>query len=65
MTGRWLSVVGIGEDGLDALPPRARMLIDGTEMLVGGNRHLEMIPDDGRARLTWPRPLTDLRAGDR
>ena len=60
MTGRWLSVVGIGEDGLDALPPRARMLIDGTEMLVGGNRHLEMIPDDGRARLTWPRPLTDL-----
>lgn len=60
MTTRWLSVVGIGEDGLDALGPRARALIDGAEVLVGGDRHFGMIPDDGRPRLTWPRPLTDL-----
>lgn len=60
MIGRWLSVVGIGEDGLDGVSPRGRMLIDGAETLVGGDRHLAMIPDDGRARLTWPTPLTDL-----
>jgi precorrin-6B C5,15-methyltransferase / cobalt-precorrin-6B C5,C15-methyltransferase len=60
MTGRWLSIVGIGEDGLDGVSPRARMLIDGAEVLVGGDRHLAMIPEDGRARLTWPTPLTDL-----
>ena len=60
MTGRWLSVVGIGEDGLDGVSPRGRMLIDNADALVGGGRHLAMIPDDGRARLTWPTPLTDL-----
>lgn len=60
MTDRWLSVVGIGEDGLEGLTPRARMLVDGAQTLVGGDRHLTMIPEDGRQRLTWPSPLTDL-----
>jgi len=60
MTDRWLSVVGIGEDGLEGLNPRARMLVDGAQTLVGGDRHLTMIPEDGRERLTWPSPLADL-----
>lgn len=60
MTDRWLSVVGIGEDGLDGLSPRARMLVDAAQTLVGGDRHLAMLLDDGRDRLTWPSPLTDL-----
>ena len=58
MKARWLAVVGIGEDG--ELTARARALIDGAEALVGGARHLDMIPDDGRPRLTWPRPLSGL-----
>ena len=56
MTERWLSVVGIGEDGLDGLTPRGRMLVDGAEILVGGDRHFAMLPEDGREKLTWPRP---------
>ena len=60
MSDRWLSIVGIGEDGIDALTARGRMLVDRAETLVGGDRHLAMLPDDGRPRLTWPRPLTDL-----
>ncbi len=61
MTRRWLSVVGIGEDGLAGLAPAARALIEHAEVLVGGARHLAMAPDDGRERLTWPRgALTDL-----
>lgn len=60
MTDRWLSVVGIGEDGLAGLTPRGRMLVDGAQTLIGGARHLDMLPDDGRDRLTWPSPLTDL-----
>ncbi|MEK9647337.1 MAG: precorrin-6y C5,15-methyltransferase (decarboxylating) subunit CbiE, partial [Alphaproteobacteria bacterium] len=59
-TNRWLSIVGIGEDGLDGLTPYARSLIDKAAVLVGGDRHLAMLADDGRPRLTWPRPLTDL-----
>ncbi len=53
----WLSVVGIGEDGPAALAPAARALIDQAEVLVGGERHLAMVPDDGRDRLTWTNPL--------
>ena len=57
---RWLSIVGIGEDGLDGLGPPARALVDGAKVLVGGDRHLAMIPDDGREKLAWPTPLTAL-----
>ena len=53
----WLSVIGIGEDGLDGLSPVARALVDGAEVLIGGERHLAMIPDDGRERRAWGRPL--------
>ena len=56
----WLSVVGIGEDGLAALAPAARALIDQAEVLVGGQRHLAMVPEDGRERLTWTNPLLRL-----
>ncbi len=57
MTAPWLSVVGIGEDGLPGLGRRGRALVDGAEILVGGARHLAMVPDDGRPRLPWPRPF--------
>ena len=59
---RWLSIIGIGEDGLDGLSAEARALVDGAQVLVGGARHLAMVPDDGRERLTWRLPLTDFVA---
>lgn len=56
-TRRWLGIVGIGEDGLDGLSPAGRTMIDDAEILIGGARHLAMIPADGRERLTWPSPI--------
>ncbi len=56
---RWLSVVGIGEDGLDGLGALARRLIERAEVLVGGARHLAMLPDDGRERLQWSSPIAE------
>ncbi len=53
----WLSIVGIGEDGLDGLSVAARALVEGAEVLVGGERHLAMLPEDGRTRILWPKPL--------
>ena len=62
----WLSIVGIGEDGLDGLSAAARAEVDAACTLVGSPRHLAMIPPDGRERLEWPRPFstlaTELRA---
>ena len=56
----WLSIVGLGEDGLASLSPAARSLVDAAEVLIGGERHLAMLPEDGRERLTWPSPLLAL-----
>lgn len=59
----WLSIVGVGEDGLDALTPTARALVAQAEVLIGGDRHLAMLPaGDGRERIAWPSPLSALVA---
>ena len=57
---RWLSIVGIGEDGLDGLGASARAAIAEAKVLIGGTRHLAMVPDDGRERIAWPSPLSVL-----
>ncbi len=55
---RWLTVVGIGEDGLDAIAPAARALVDTAEVLVGGARHLALAgAREGVECLTWEAPL--------
>ena len=56
----WLTIVGIGEDGLDGLGAAARAAVDAAETIVGGARHLAMVPPDGRERLEWPRPFSAL-----
>jgi precorrin-6B C5,15-methyltransferase / cobalt-precorrin-6B C5,C15-methyltransferase len=54
---RWLAVVGIGEDGTAGLNPAARTLIETAEVLVGGARHLGMVPQGRAERIVWERPL--------
>ncbi|MCU0839402.1 MAG: precorrin-6y C5,15-methyltransferase (decarboxylating) subunit CbiE [Rhodospirillales bacterium] len=49
----WLTVIGIGDDGTDGLAPSVRALIDGAELLVGGERHQAMVADSAAVRLTW------------
>ncbi|HWG80847.1 MAG TPA: precorrin-6y C5,15-methyltransferase (decarboxylating) subunit CbiE, partial [Stellaceae bacterium] len=53
----WLSVVGIGEDGLDGLSAAARALVEGAELLVGGERHLALVPAGAADRMLWRQPL--------
>ena len=53
----WLAVVGIGEDGLAGLAPVARALVETAQVLVGGARHLGMVPEGGAERLLWEHPL--------
>ena len=55
---RWLSIVGIGEDGVDGLTPTARALVSGAEIVFGGKRHLALASPliRGAAR-PWPSPF--------
>ena len=58
----WLSVIGIGEDGLPGLSAAARTLVETAETLVGGARHLAMVAPGNAERLLWQHPLTDTLA---
>jgi precorrin-6B C5,15-methyltransferase / cobalt-precorrin-6B C5,C15-methyltransferase len=54
---RWLSIIGIGEDGLAGLGAEARAAIDAAECLAGGARHLAMVPESSAERLVWSSPI--------
>ena len=55
---RWLSIVGIGEDGIDGLGELARGLIESAEIVFGGARHLSLAAPliRGTARI-WGNPF--------
>lgn len=38
-----IHIIGIGEDGLDGLNSTSRALIESADVLVGGERHLDML----------------------
>jgi precorrin-6B C5,15-methyltransferase / cobalt-precorrin-6B C5,C15-methyltransferase len=50
-------VVGVGADGWDGLAPAARELVLGAEVLLGGARHLSLVPRTTAVREQWPSPL--------
>jgi precorrin-6Y C5,15-methyltransferase (decarboxylating) len=53
----WLSIVGIGEDGLDGLSAAARQLLAGAELVAGGRRHLALVASLGKPALEWETPF--------
>lgn len=54
----WLGLIGIGEDGIDGLSPRARAFLGSAESVYGGKRHLALAAPliKGEA-IAWPSPL--------
>jgi precorrin-6B C5,15-methyltransferase / cobalt-precorrin-6B C5,C15-methyltransferase len=55
---RWLSIVGIGEDGVEGLSPVARNLVGAAEIVFGGRRHLALAaPLIRGATRPWPSPF--------
>jgi precorrin-6B C5,15-methyltransferase / cobalt-precorrin-6B C5,C15-methyltransferase len=60
IASKWLSVVGIGENGLAELSPLARRLVDRAAIIVGGHRHLDMLdPNDSQERIVWSSPIEE------
>ncbi|MCI0431702.1 MAG: precorrin-6y C5,15-methyltransferase (decarboxylating) subunit CbiE [Rhodospirillales bacterium] len=56
---RWLSILGLGEDGVESLSPLARRLLASAEVVWGGRRHLELAGPLIRNPRPWPSPLED------
>lgn len=57
MVERWLSIVGIGEDGRAGLSASAIALIDNAELVIGGKRHLELFGASRGEQRVWAQPL--------
>jgi precorrin-6Y C5,15-methyltransferase (decarboxylating) len=53
----WLSIVGLGEDGLIGLSAAALQAISQAECIFGGARHLALIGETRGERIAWPSPL--------
>ncbi len=54
----WLTLVGIGEDGLEGLGLKARAALQSAKVIFGGARHLAMLPAEIPAeRRPWPTPF--------
>ncbi|MFT3873009.1 MAG: precorrin-6y C5,15-methyltransferase (decarboxylating) subunit CbiE [Nocardioides sp.] len=55
-----ITVVGIGADGWTGLPARLREVVGAAEVVLGGARHLALLPEIvGQRRVPWPSPLRD------
>lgn len=57
MSAVWLHIIGIGEDGLDGLSPKARSLVNGAEVIIGGDRHHALAENTAAQRIAWPSPF--------
>ncbi|SNB74115.1 precorrin-6Y C5,15-methyltransferase (decarboxylating) [Arboricoccus pini] len=58
MSRPWLTIVGIGEDGLAGLSAVARAAIQAAPFIMGGRRHLALLGPHPAICHPWPSPLT-------
>ncbi|MGD1885649.1 MAG: precorrin-6y C5,15-methyltransferase (decarboxylating) subunit CbiE [Cohaesibacteraceae bacterium] len=60
MSEPWLSIVGIGEEGLEGLNPSAHKAVTAAEVIVGGKRHHALTQALNAERITWPSPFNHM-----
>jgi precorrin-6Y C5,15-methyltransferase (decarboxylating) len=58
--GVWLTLVGVGEDGVEGLSAAARAAVAQASLVVGGARHLALVGALVRGEaMAWPQPMAD------
>jgi precorrin-6B C5,15-methyltransferase / cobalt-precorrin-6B C5,C15-methyltransferase len=55
---KWLTIIGMGEDGWDGLSNRARLAIKSAEQIVGSARLLPLLPKLKSTQHQWPQPFS-------
>ena len=55
---KWLTIIGMGEDGYDGLLARARLAIAEAEVIIGSDRLLAYLPASHAERHFWPQPFS-------
>lgn len=59
MSDPWLTIIGIGEDGVAGLSDASQAALDAAEVIMGPPRHLAMIPNGDAPHIAWPVPFSD------
>ncbi|MEM6742625.1 MAG: precorrin-6y C5,15-methyltransferase (decarboxylating) subunit CbiE [Pseudomonadota bacterium] len=57
--GPWLTIIGLGEDGAEGLPPASRAALEAAEVVMGPPRHLSLAPSAAAELVAWPVPFAD------
>lgn len=55
---KWLTIIGMGEDGYDGLGNAARAALARAETVIGSARLLGYLPELTAARVEWPQPFS-------
>ena len=55
---KWLTIIGMGEDGWDGLSASARQAIETAEAIVGSSRLLAFLPATSAEIHEWPQPFS-------
>lgn len=57
MSNPWLTIIGLGENGLEGLGDASRKALAGAEVIIGGPRHLELAGAGAKGQ-PWPVPFS-------
>lgn len=55
----WLTIIGLGEDGPDGLPPASLVALEAAEIIIGPPRHLALLGETSARQVAWPVPFAD------
>lgn len=55
---KWLTIIGMGEDGYDGLSPRARLKLTEAQVIIGSSRLLGFLPASSAEHQEWPQPFS-------
>ena len=59
MKNPWLTIIGIGESGLQYLADVSQNRLDSADIIIGPPRHLLLLGLSGSKVLEWPVPFSD------
>ena len=55
---KWLTVIGMGEDGFEGLSAKAKLVLQNTDVIVGSGRLLGFLPASKAERMEWSQPFS-------
>jgi precorrin-6Y C5,15-methyltransferase (decarboxylating) len=54
----WVSIIGLGEDGVAGLTPAAQAALEAADVVMGPPRHLSLLPALQAETVEWPVPFS-------